>query len=100
MTKPRSIDISRSLANGEQTMFYFFDVPRCDACGRFHKCEAGSSGVMLYSGFPLIPDRGITRCRRCTESRGPLQAQPGIKSNQAWIVPARPAERKGIEGAE
>lgn len=62
---------------------------RCDNCGRFHSGEPGSSGVMLYSGYPPVPDREITRCFACTRKYGPLRAQAGIRGNQAWVVPPR-----------
>lgn len=45
--------------------------PKCDLCGRFHKCEPGSAWKMVYSG-------GRTRCKRCVEKHGAFYPQIGI----------------------
>lgn len=62
------------------------DMPKCDACGRFMRCDPGSSYAMRYSGWPLEPDHEATRCVRCTEEKGPLQAQYGVADWTAGIV--------------
>lgn len=65
-------------------------LPKCDYCGRFHKCEPGSSYAMRYSGWPLSPDHEATRCRRCTEAHGPLRAQSGVMEWTAGVVKPLP----------
>lgn len=62
------------------------DMPRCDRCGRFHRCDNGSSYAMRYSGFPPTPDHEQTRCVACTEKHGPLTASLGIAEWTAGIV--------------
>jgi hypothetical protein len=55
------------------------DFPRCDRCGRFHKCEPGSAWRMVYSGALLEHDHEKTRCKSCVERHGPFHPQTGIK---------------------
>lgn len=65
-------------------------MPRCNACGRFHKAEPGSSYAMRFSGWPLTPDHEATRCKACTLKFGPLTAQYGVADWTAGIVENRP----------
>jgi hypothetical protein len=52
----------------------------CDKCGRFHDHGPGSAWKMVYSGGPIpMPDREITRCKKCVEKHGPFMPQLGIK---------------------
>jgi hypothetical protein len=70
---------------------YYQHLPKCDRCGRFHKCEPGSSYAMRFSGWPLTPDHEATRCLKCTSAFGPLEAQHGVRDCTAGIVSeARP----------
>ena len=62
----------------------------CDRCGRFHDHGAGSAWKLLYSGYPLEPDRYLSRCRRCVEKFGPFDPQHGI----------RPEYSCGIKGVD
>lgn len=55
----------------------YYGLPKRDHCGRFMRCEPGSSYAMRYSGYPPTPDHEQTRCRPCTEAHGPLQASAG-----------------------
>lgn len=61
-------------------------MPKCDRCGRFMRCDPGSSYAMRYSGWPLVPDHEDTRCLRCTESHGPLESSQGVATWTAGIV--------------
>lgn len=65
-------------------MYYGF--PKCDHCGRFMRCEPGSSYAMRYSGHPPVPDHEQTRCKACTEARGPLRPSYGMKEWTAGVV--------------
>jgi hypothetical protein len=67
-------------------MSQFNTMPKCDQCGRFMRCEPGSSYAMRYSGFPPCPDHEQVRCLRCTASLGPLQASSGIAEWTAGVV--------------
>lgn len=60
-------------------------MPRCDACGRFMRCEPGSSWAMRYSGYPPTPDYEAFRCLACTTEIGPLAAQIGMRSDTAGV---------------
>ena len=55
------------------------EMPKCDRCGRFHKCESGSAWKMVYSGYPPEPDHEISRCKKCVEIYGEFYVQNGIK---------------------
>lgn len=63
-----------------------FDLPKCDACGRFMRCDPGSSYAMRYSGFPPAPDHEEVRCQPCTLRIGPLTASSGIAEWTAGVV--------------
>jgi hypothetical protein len=65
----------------------------CDRCGRFHDCGDGSAWRMVYSGHPLMPSHGETRCRKCVERFGPFLPQYGIKEKDSCgIVGSDPSE--------
>ncbi len=55
------------------------DMPKCSDCGRFAKVETGCAWKMVYSGWPLSPDRELFKCKRCTERNGQFTPQHGIK---------------------
>lgn len=52
---------------------------KCACCGRFHASGVGSAWKMVYSGCPPIPDREISKCKKCVEKWGPFTPQHGIK---------------------
>lgn len=51
----------------------------CHTCGRFHSGGPGSAWKLVHSGHPPMPDREITRCRKCVEKVGPFVPQSGIR---------------------
>jgi hypothetical protein len=61
-------------------------LPKCDRCGRFMRCDPGSSYAMRYSGYPPTPDHEVTRCIKCTAEAGPLTASHGIAEWTAGVV--------------
>jgi hypothetical protein len=67
-------------------MSRFNMMPKCDHCGRFMRCEVGSSYAMRYSGHPPCPDHEANRCKSCTEKVGPLRASSGIAEWTAGII--------------
>jgi DNA-directed RNA polymerase subunit RPC12/RpoP len=52
---------------------------KCHDCGQWMRVITGVAWKMVYSGWPLTPDREIYRCTRCTEKLGEFHPQHGIK---------------------
>lgn len=68
----------REIEAPEASSAILCQVPKCDRCGRFMRCEPGASYAMRYSGYPPGPDHEDFRCRPCTVVAGPLKASFGM----------------------
>lgn len=49
---------------------------KCYTCGKFCK---PIEVQLIYSGYPLSPDKEIFRCQKCIDKYGSFKPQVGIK---------------------
>lgn len=47
---------------------------RCDDCGRFMSLSGGASSARMYDFVAMEPSYDHARCRKCTETIGPVQS--------------------------
>lgn len=73
-------------------------MPKCDACGRFHREEPGSAWKQVYFGIPLSPDHILTRCKNCVKEYGQFLAQDNIRPEFSCGLIAQDGLDKSKEG--